>query len=272
MAALRIVWDVAVYRLRRLEMANLVAAGAVVLALRSPPDQIALRMAFGVVLNLLVYLNNDFHDAEEDAGAASKDATKTAYLLAHRGAAIVAQVVMVGILAAVAMLFERGLLIPLLVGGGVCWAYSAVLKRHPAVDVIAMVIWGVSMPSVAFAPEDLRGWALVGILGLFSGAFETVQVIRDEAEDRAAGVRTTAVALGVARSWWLARFFILASAVYGVLVIHPLFGAAPILALLIPRTEPTRYWNALRLVLGLCFLGACGQVWIYGDVVGLALR
>ena len=40
----------------------------------------------------------------------------------------------------------------------------------------------------------------------------------------------------------------------------------------IPRTEPTRYWNALRLVLGLCFLGACGQVWIDGDVLELALR
>lgn len=270
-AALRIVWDVAVYRIARLEMANLVAAAAIVFALHAPPGEAAIRLVFGALLNLLVYLNNDFHDAEEDSAAPSKDADKTAFLRAHMGAAVAAQVFLLGALAFMAIAIDRGLFVPLIAGGGVCWAYSAVLKRRPYVDVLCMVVWGATMPAVAFSPDNKLGWLLVGLLALFSGAFESVQVIRDEAEDREAGVRTTAVALGPAATWWLLRGFIIVSAVYGVLLIHRWAGALPLLALLIPRTEPSRYWNLLRLALGLAFLGACAQVYVYEQSAGALL-
>ena len=43
-------------------------------------------------------------------------------------------------------------------------------------------------------------------LGLFSGVFETIQVLRDADEVAEEGVRTTAVALGKPRTLMLARF------------------------------------------------------------------
>src|SRR5690606_27948699 len=145
-----------------------------------------------------------------------------------------------------AALYDLGLLVPLLAGGGICWAYSAFLKRHPGVDVLAMVVWGTAMPAVAFAPDVALGWALVGPLALFSGAFESVQVLRDAPEDRAAGIRTTGVALGEARNRWLVRCFVVAGAIYGVACIHAQLGWLPLVALLLPRTQPERYWNLLR--------------------------
>ena len=59
-AALRIVGDVAVYRLRRLEMANLGGAVTIGLVLGLAPGDLALRVAVAVVLNLLVYLNREW--------------------------------------------------------------------------------------------------------------------------------------------------------------------------------------------------------------------
>ena len=45
------------FRVKKLEMANLVAAVAVMLALRLPWPEVAARSAFALLLNLLVYLN-----------------------------------------------------------------------------------------------------------------------------------------------------------------------------------------------------------------------
>jgi len=263
-AELHILADVAVYRIRRLEMANLAGAAALALALQLPFDELAIRLVFGLLLNLLVYLNNDFHDREVDLVASGREHDKTEFLVANVGAAIRAQLGLVAILLGLAIAWGGGLWMPLVVGGGVCWAYSAVLKRRPVVDVLAMMIWGVAMPMVG-VPEDRLSVALplLLLLGLYSGVFESVQVLRDHEPDRAHGVRTTAVALGPARTAVLVRVLGLASAVFaaksfGIVVAVPTFVAA---ALPIRGHTPEKVWNRMRLLCGGSFALACWTVW-----------
>ena len=68
LAALRIVAAVVGYRLRKLEMANLVAALSIAIALRLPWPEVAYRTAFAFFLNALVYLNNDYIDVDDVIG------------------------------------------------------------------------------------------------------------------------------------------------------------------------------------------------------------
>ena len=62
LAGFRIVADTVIYRLRKLEMANLAAAVAIALALKLPLVDIVVRAAFAFALNIVVYLNNDYID------------------------------------------------------------------------------------------------------------------------------------------------------------------------------------------------------------------
>jgi 4-hydroxybenzoate polyprenyltransferase len=267
-AALRIVLDVAWFRLRRLEMANLVAAGALLVTLHAPWADLLVRGFAGALLNLLVYLNNDYHDIVEDLEAASKDQNKNRFLHENMGAAVRAQLGMLVGLVGIALWWDLGLLVPIVAGGGICWAYSAFLKRRPVVDVLAMVAWGATMPAVAFSPGLSVGWVLVGQLALISGSFESVQVLRDHDEDLEAGVQTTAVLLGKDKTWWLIRAFIILCAAYSACFIHRYAGLLPLLALFLPRTEPSRYWNGLRGVMGVAFLSSCAQVYLARETWG----
>lgn len=272
-AAGRIVLEVAVYRLRRLEMANIAGAAAIALALQLPPGECALRLGFAFGLNLLVYLNNDYLDLAADLRAPGRDDPKTRFLRDHRAAGVTAQMGLLALLLLVCGL-RPDLLLPLVLGGGVCWAYSARLKATPFADVAAMIVWGVAMPLCGSPPESALGWALAGWLGLFSGVFESLQVIRDHDDDAAAGVRTTAVALGVTRTMVLARVLLGASAVYGALVVSPWLAALPAAAILVPlaRARVGRTWNQIRLVLGLAFLGAIAWVWWTGATAGALVQ
>lgn len=264
---LKIAADVAWYRLRRFEMANLGAAGLIALALALPIGDIVVRIGFGALLNLLVYLNNDYLDVVEDSASPTKDAEKTRFLAAHRPAALRAQLAMLAVLLVVALTWGGGLVWPLLIGGGVCWAYSAVLKHWPFVDVLAMVVWGVAMPAVAVPPGSGPGWALLLQLGLFSGVFETIQVMRDHDEDRDAGVRTTAVVLGLLRTRWLLRALVVFAGLYAAVQFGWWVAVLPwsVLALRIPTDDLSAYWNRVRLLLGVTLLIEC--VLVYADVV-----
>ncbi|MBW2276468.1 MAG: hypothetical protein JRF63_03185, partial [Deltaproteobacteria bacterium] len=73
LAPFRILLAVAVYRLRKLEMANMFAAGAIMFALRLGWDDIAVRLGFGLLLNLLAYLTNDYCDVNQDLTSPNKD-------------------------------------------------------------------------------------------------------------------------------------------------------------------------------------------------------
>lgn len=270
-AALVVVGHVAAYRLRRLEMANMGGALVIMLALRAPPAELAVRLGFAFLLNLLVYLNNDDLDLEADLRAGRDDA-KTRYLRDHRRAARLAQIALALALVAVALAWDRGLLLPLVLGGGVCWLYSARLKHVPFADIPAMAVWGAAMLTVAFPPAHPLGWALALLLGLDSAVFETIQVIRDHDADARTGVRTTAVALGVPRTLLLARLLLVAGAVFAALVVHPLAALPPLLATLLRLGSPDRYWNQVRLLLGVAFLLSALYVHLYGATAGALVR
>ncbi|HVU01965.1 MAG TPA: UbiA family prenyltransferase [Polyangiaceae bacterium] len=269
-AALRIVVDVAVYRLARLEMANLVATVALLVALRTPTDALLARSGFALVLNLFSYLNNDYLDVDRDlrAGRASD---KTRFLAEHRSAALAAQLGFLAALVGFALLYDPGLLVGVTFGAGLCALYSRWLKRLPFVDVLAMAAWGVGMTSVAFPLGSRLGWLLAGELGLFSAVFETIQVVRDHDADRAAGITTTAVFLGPRRAETLARLLVVASGAYGALFLHQIFGAIPLAAALVPprRMPPARYWTVVRLVFATSLLGILAAVWSAGGTRGM---
>jgi 4-hydroxybenzoate polyprenyltransferase len=270
-AALKILADVALYRIRKREMANLAAAATIMIALRLPWDDVGIRLGFGILLNLLVYLTNDYCDVDADLDSPTKDGAKTRFLKDHMRSALAVQIVLALVLAAVGALYSRGLIVALVLGAGTCWAYSARLKHVPFLDVASMAVWGVAMPMVSFPLDSLLGWALVAQLGLFSACFETVQVIRDHEEDASSGTRTTAVLLGVRRTLLVERLFMLASAAYAILVLNRWVGLALVIAPLVPleagRAEA--YWNRVRMVQGLAWLAMAAWIAYNGSSTGL---
>ncbi len=263
-AEIQILLDVASYRLRRLEMANLAGALALALVLGLSTGAVAVRLAFGFALNLLVYLNNDFCDGAADLDADGRERGKTEYLLSHRAAALRVQLWLLAVLLGWAWWQGEGLWLPLLLGGGVCWAYSAVLKRRPLLDVAAMMAWGMAMPLVGVPSERLpQVLPLVLLLGLFSGVFECVQVLRDVEVDRDRGVRTTAVALGVPATMAMARVLAALAALHALMHFGLWVALPAVVAVVTPmRDRPIpRVWNRLRLLSGISFLLACAVVW-----------
>lgn len=266
--------DIVSFRLRRLEMANLAGAAAIALTLHLPPLDFAVRMTFAALLNLLVYLNNDYCNVSEDLEAEDRDLEKTRFLSEHLGAARAAQLALVVVLVIIGLLWSRGLLVALAAGGGVCWAYSAALKRVAVVDVLSIMLWGLAMPLVGFPLDLAAGWCLALQLALFTGVFEAIQVVRDRAADAEAGVRTTAVVLGVPATRRIALGLILVSALYTSLVLQAWLGllAASAALLRLDEARAVRYWNQVRLVLGVTFLATCAWVFFSGGTGGLLLE
>jgi 4-hydroxybenzoate polyprenyltransferase len=271
LAALRIVAGVVVYRLRKLEMANLAASGSIAVALRLSIPDIAVRTLFCFLLNALVYLNNDYIDIQIDLESADKDAGKAKFLAENRQAALWAQWILVALLAAVALWHDVGLFAPLILSGGVCWWYSAQLKRRPYVDILAMIVWGATMPLCGTPMDSMLGLVMAGQLGMFSGVFETIQVMRDADEDAKEGVRTTGVVLGKARSFRLAQGLMVLVTLYAALFMLPWAAAISSLALVLPFAEDQieRYWTRVKLVYGVAWLAICAWVWWFGQLHGL---
>jgi 4-hydroxybenzoate polyprenyltransferase len=269
--ALKIVAGTVSYRIRKLEMANLAAAGSIAVALQLNWLDIAVRTIFAFLLNALVYLNNDYIDVDVDMKSPDKDTTKARFLFANLRAALWAQLMMAGALALGAFVYDIGLLVPLIAGGGICWWYSAHLKRVPFMDIFAMMIWGLTMPLCGSPTTSALGWALATQLALFSGVFESIQVMRDADEDVKEGVRTTGVALGKARTLLLARIIMVGCTVYAALVLHPIAAVVSAAALLVPfapdRIE--RYWTHVKLVYGVTWLFICAWVFFKGESSGL---
>jgi len=271
LAGFKIVYDVVAYRLRKLEMANLAGAVAISLALRLSWFEVFYRTAFAFVLNVLVYLNNDYHDVGSDLRSADKDNAKARFLHDHLGEAAAAQWGLVAVLVGMAVLLDRGLFVALVSGGGMCLLYSWKLKRMPGWDIVAMVVWGLAMPLCGSPIDSLLGICMALQLGLFSGVFETVQVMRDADEDARDGVRTTGVALGKARSLVLARLIMIASSAYMLLVLQPIAAAVSAVTLALPLSgdRVERYWTRIKLVYGVAWLVICGYVFASGHSSGL---
>jgi 4-hydroxybenzoate polyprenyltransferase len=253
-------------------MANLVAAISIAVVLHLHWLDIASRALFAFFLNVLVYLNNDYIDVGMDLRSSDKDREKSRYLAAHLGAALWAQIILLALLAVMAAAVDLGLLFPLVAGGGICWWYSAYLKRRPYVDVLAMMIWGFAMPLVGSPLSSALGWALALQLALFSGVFESIQVTRDADEDsEQAGVRTTGVVLGKTRTLALARTIMVAATAYAALVLHPVAAVLSAAALLIPcdANAVERYWTRVKLVYGVTWLFVCAWIFMEERSAGL---
>jgi 4-hydroxybenzoate polyprenyltransferase len=271
-AALRILIDVIVFRVRRLEMANLAGAVAIMTVLRLPLGEALIRTVFALVLNALVYLNNDYLDVELDAQTPDKDPAKVSFLQAHKKTALAVQWFLVAVLALLASA-ASGLWLALVLGAGVCIAYSAWLKHVPGLDILAMGVWGFAMP-LCGAPLDRELGLLLALqLGLMSAVFETIQVIRDHDADRAAGVRTTAVVLGPTRTLALARALMVGSALYAAAVFHPVAGVIAAGALLVPLRGGAvdSYWTRIKLISGVAWLCICAITFLTEQSHGLLL-
>lgn len=271
LVGLRIVTGVVVFRLKKLEMANMAATLAIALSLRLGFVDVAVRLAFAFALNILVYLNNDYIDVEIDLNSTNKDATNSSFLAQNLRAAFWAQIVLLVLLCAGAVAYDPGLLFPLVVGGGICWWYSAILKRRPFVDVVAMVIWGLAMPMCGSPVTRTLGWALAAQLGLFSGVFEPIQVMRDADADAAeADVRTTGVVLGKRWTLVLTRVMMAACTAYAALIMHPLAALVSAAALFVPFTDDVaRYWTRVKMVYGVTWLIICAFVFFQQHSSGL---
>jgi 4-hydroxybenzoate polyprenyltransferase len=271
LAALKIVFGVVVYRLRKLEMANLAGAVSIALALHLPWLEVGYRTAFAFLLNVLVYLNNDYHDIGTDLRSTDKDAEKSRFFAEHLRAALLAQWMLVAILVGLALVLDRGLLVALVAGGGSCILYSAKLKHTPGWDIVAMMVWGAGMPLCGSPLDNMLGFCLALQLGFFSGVFESVQVMRDADQDALEGLRTTGVVLGKARTLLLARALMIVASAYALLVLHPLAAAITAGTLILPfapdRVE--QYWTRIKMVYGVAWLALCGFVYLYGHSQGL---
>jgi 4-hydroxybenzoate polyprenyltransferase len=269
-AALKVIAETVAYRVRKLEMANLAAAVSIALALKLPFVDVVVRAAFAFVLNALVYLNNDYIDIEIDLSSSGKDRSKARYLAAHKSAALVAQWTLVALLVAVSIVHDLGLLVPLVAGGGICWWYSAQLKHRPYLDIGAMIVWGITMPLCGTPIAHPVGLWMALQLGLFSGVFEAIQVVRDADEDVLEHVRTTAVVLGKERTMRLARLMMFASSAYAAAFLQPWAAAVSLLAFVVPFDERAveQYWTRVKLIYGVSWVVICGSVFLTGERSG----
>lgn len=255
-AAVRIVADTAAYRLQKREAGNLVTSMTLAVALRLPAWDLAVRLVFGALLNLWVYLVNDLLDVDIDLRAPGRDQGRVQFLAdnVRVGWWVTAflSVVMLGMGA----LHSPGLVVAFVSTAIIILAYTRVLKHHPIADLLAMTAWGVSMALVGFPLSSAAGLRFAGMLGILCTITEAIQVIRDHDSDRAAGVRTTAVVLGASVTAWIARALIVAATVYAALVLSRWASGVFALALLVPlgSAPAARSWDGLRVVFGLGWL------------------
>jgi 4-hydroxybenzoate polyprenyltransferase len=266
-AALRIAWDAAVYRVRKREANNLLTTFTLMLALALPALDIAARTFFAVVLNVYIYLMNDFFDVEIDLASPTKDPRKTRFLSENRASALLALAALGVVLLGLALLHSPFLVGVFAANTVIVLVYSAWLKRFPVVDVLLMTLWGASMASAGVPPGSVLGWKLVGLLALLCASFEVIQVIRDEADDRATGIVTTAVLLGSGRAAWIFRAIVALSAAYGVLVLGSLSALGLLLGVLLPLapSKADRSWDLARVLFGALWLALLVQIRFSGS-------
>jgi 4-hydroxybenzoate polyprenyltransferase len=284
-AALRILWQSFAYRIRMREANNLAVSVSMMLAFGLPVPDLLYRTAYALLLNVYVYLINDYCDIQVDLAAGSRDQDQVRYMSQHRGSALgallglgltllVAALVhawlrrasgpALGYAEAAAPHFTSWTLPTAFVANTILiTGYSAWLKRVPFVDLLLMALAGGSMTIVGLPGRPL-GWKLIGLLCLLSAGYQAIQVIRDEPADRQHGVRTTAVLLGADRAAWIFRGIMLGAACYGWLVIGSPVPLGLLLVLPLPLSpgRAARTWDMVRLIGGLVWLGLLLQIFL----------
>jgi 4-hydroxybenzoate polyprenyltransferase len=268
----RIIADTAVYRVKKREAGNLVTSITLAIAIGLSARDVAHRLAFGVVLNLFVYLVNDCFDVDVDAHAEGRDRARSQFLAAHLAAGVASALLLAGLAAAIAGLHSRALLLVFAINVVVIVAYSRVLKRKPIVDLLCMAAWGASMALVGAPLDHPDALRLVALLALLCIVTEGVQVIRDVDSDRRASIRTTAVALGVPVTATITRLCAALAAIYATVAVHRYLGPLLFLAV-VPRLDTehaSRTWDRLRLLFGATWLAIMAHLYWSGRQLPLS--
>lgn len=268
--AVNVLWNVARYRLANREMANLAASLVIMIALRLGTLDISIRLFFGLLLNLAVYLANDYYDIDADLQASNKNRSNAAMLRTERPTVIGILVGLTVVMTAIGLAWSPGLVIAMAGGQGLCWAYSARLKRVAFWDIATITLCGVCASMVAFPLDRLMGWALAGLLGLYAANFQLIQELRDCRDDATFGTKTTAVRLGSRATYAVHRALTLLGVVYATLLIDRWFGLVGLAALALPTTKKSAgaYWNNLRLAMGIGWLALIAALVLRGSTHG----
>lgn len=266
--SLKIAYESFRYRVEKHEANNLLATLSMLLAFKVEGLDLILRVAFAILLNLLIYLLNDYCDLDVDLCDSQRDQPKTRFMAEHRRAsqlAVLGELVLLGGVAAAHVFLFHTPLLPaaLVINVALYFAYSRWLKRIPIVDVLSMTLAGATSTMVG-APNSVLGYQLLALLGLLSGSYEIVQVIRDAESDEQQGVRTTAVFLGPRLAAWLFRAIVLGAALYGVLLLGKWAAAGFVIALFLPLNvaDAARSWDKARVIFGLSWLGLLVQIYL----------
>lgn len=263
LAALRILVQSFGYRLRMREANNLAVSASMMVAFAMPWSDVAYRGLYALVLNVYVYLMNDYFDIDVDLASPGKNQRKTQYMADHRGAALGALVGLGAALLGAALLHSWLLVVAFASNTVVILVYSAWLKRVPIADLVLMAIAGGTMTMVGLPGRPL-GWTLIGLLALICASFEVIQVIRDEPADREKDVRTTAVLLGARRAGWIYRGLMVVAAGYGFLVVGSPVALVLLLAVPLPMTpqKAARSWDLVRVVAGSVWAALLVQIYL----------
>lgn len=269
-AILRILWDSAAYRLRMREGANLATSMVLAVGMALPWTEIGSRFAYGLLLNLFIYLMNDCFDVRLDLRAPGRHAARTRFLQEHRGAGWAAVAGLGVLLLGLGWISGRELWVAFAASALLTAAYSAFLKRVAVLDLVVVGGICLSLCLLGFRWESAAGWWMAGLAAILCMVTQAVQVLRDHDSDGRAGIRTTAVVFGPAATAWLTRVLVLLAAAYACLFLHrwlgllllPAFGVHPR-----PDTAP-RTWNLLRIVFGLAWLALVAAYRFQGDLHG----
>ena len=264
-APLRIIAETLWYRVRRREGNNFLTTLSLMAALRLPWPDFLYRGAFALLLNIYVYLINDYCDVEIDIASSDKDRKKTVFLKEHRKAAGAAMIFLALVLGIAGILHSPLLFICFIANTVVVYIYSILFKRMPYLDVFAMIVCGITMSLPAIPQHSVIAYKYLVVLGLICAAFEVVQVIRDEPEDRLAGINTTAVRLGQFRARLIFIFLALSVTAYSYFVVNSLAGLVFLLAPAVPLTpkKASRAWDVLRLIFGAGWFLMMAELWAH---------
>src|SRR3989339_599996 len=95
---LKIIWNSFCYRLVNREANNLITSLSVMIALHLDIKDIIYRFCYALILNVYVYLINDFFDVACDLASPERASSKTRYLADHRRSAQFAILFLGGVL------------------------------------------------------------------------------------------------------------------------------------------------------------------------------
>jgi 4-hydroxybenzoate polyprenyltransferase len=246
------------------EVNNLAVTLSMMVAFGLPWPEILYRSAFALVLNILAYLINDYCDISVDLTSPQKNQLQVQLMAQNRGATLGALVSLALLLTAGGLLHSWHLVIAFLSSALVVLLYSAWLKSRPFVDLLLMIVAGATGTMIGIPAYSPLGWKLLGLLALFSGCYESIQVIRDEPADRLKKVTTTAVFLGVKTTAWIYRLLIISAALFGLLLLRSPVPLALLLAAFVPLTpgQAARSWDMVRLILGSTWIGLMAQLYL----------